>query len=151
MIRISEPLLGDEEERLVLEVLRSGRLVQGPMVERFEEQVRAITGARHAVAVNNGTSALVAALLACGIGAGDEVITSPFTFVATLNSILHVGATARFVDIRGDDFNLDPTLLAEAVGPKTRCVMPVHLYGQPADMPAIENIAGDVMIVEDAA
>jgi dTDP-4-amino-4,6-dideoxygalactose transaminase len=152
VIAISAPLLGDLEERLVLEVLRSGRLAQGPMVERFEASVRDAVGARHAVAVSNGTSALVAALLAHGIGPGHEVITTPLTFVATLNAILSVGAVPVFVDV-GDDFNLDPALLGEAIGDRTRAVLPVHLYGQPADMRAIgEATRGrDIALVEDAA
>ncbi|HEX6231029.1 MAG TPA: DegT/DnrJ/EryC1/StrS family aminotransferase [Actinomycetota bacterium] len=152
MIAITEPVLGDLEEKLVLEVIRSGRLAQGPMVERFEEEVRQIVGTRHAVAVDNGTDALIASLLAHGIGPGDEVITSPFTFVATLNAILHVGATPRFVDI-GDDFNLHPALLERAIGPATRAVLPVHLFGCPADMVGIgAAIAGrDLVVIEDAA
>jgi dTDP-4-amino-4,6-dideoxygalactose transaminase len=152
MIAISQPQYGEMEEKLVLEVLRSGRLVQGPMVERFEHDVRDVVGTRHAIAVDNGTNALIAALLAHGIGAGDEVITSPFTFVATLNAILHVGATPRFVDI-GEDFNLDPTRIAEAIGPATRAVMPVHLFGCPVDMAALATVLAsrDLVIVEDAA
>jgi len=152
MIRVSEPLIGELEEKLVLEALRSGRLVNGPMLERFEEAVREVVGTRHAVAVNNGTSALIASLLAHGIGPGDEVITSPFTFVATLNAILHVGATPRFVDI-GDDFNLDPALLGDAIGPATRVLLPVHIYGCPADMDGISSaVAGrELIVVEDAA
>lgn len=152
MIAISQPTIGEPEEKLVLEVLRSGRLAQGPMVERFEEAVRDAVGTRHAIAVNNGTSALIAALLAHGIGPGDEVITSPFTFVATLNAILHAGATPRFVDV-GEDFNLDPALLDTAITPATRAVMPVHLYGYPADMQAITSVVRerDIAIVEDAA
>ncbi|MGE5227585.1 MAG: DegT/DnrJ/EryC1/StrS family aminotransferase [Planctomycetaceae bacterium] len=151
MIAISDPMIGALEEELVLEVLRSGRLVQGPMVERFEEAVRATTGTRHAVAAANGTDALLASLLAHGVGPGDEVITTAFTFVATLNVILHTGATPRFVDI-GEDFNLDPAALAAALTERTRAVMPVHLFGCPADMDAIDDVlAGrDVAIVEDA-
>lgn len=152
MITISAPLLGELEERLVLDVLRSSRLVQGPMVERFEELVRDVAGTRHAIAMNNGTSALIAALLAHHVGPGDEVITSPLTFVATLNAILLVGARPRFVDI-GDDFNLDASLLAEAITPATRAVLPVHLYGYPADMEQIGSVIKDrgIAIVEDAA
>ena len=152
MIPISAPLLGELEEKLVLDVLRSRRLVQGPMVERFEELVREVVGTRHAVAMNNGTSALIAALLAHNVGPGDEVITSPFTFVATLNAILLVGATPRFVDI-GDDFNLHTSLLAEAIGPATRAILPVHLYGYPADMDQIRSVTKGrgIAIVEDAA
>jgi perosamine synthetase len=152
VIAITEPVLGELEEKLVLEVIRSGRLAQGPMVERFEEDVRQVVGTRHAVAVANGTDALIASLLAHGVGPGDEVITSPFTFVATLNAILHVGATPRFVDI-GEDFNLDPDLLADAIGPATRVILPVHLFGCPADMSrVVAAIAGrDIVIIEDAA
>jgi dTDP-4-amino-4,6-dideoxygalactose transaminase len=152
MIVVGEPLLGESEEKLVLEVLRSGRLVQGPMIERFESAVAEAAGTEHAIAVNSGTSALMAALTANGIGPGDEVITSPFTFVATLNAVITLGATPRFVDI-GTDFNLDTTLLADAIGPSTRAVLPVHLYGYPADMAAIEaTIDGrDIVVVEDAA
>jgi perosamine synthetase len=152
LIPISAPVLGEPEERLVLEVLRSGRLVQGPMVERFEQAISETVGTRQAVAVNNGTSALIVALLALDVGQGDEVITSPFTFVATLNSILSVGATPRFVDI-GDDFNIDPELIPAAIGSATRAIMPVHLYGQPVAMDRlIEAVEGrEVAIVEDAA
>lgn len=152
VIPISAPVLGEPEERLVLEVLRSGRLVQGPMVERFERAVSEVVGTRQAVAVNNGTSALIVALLALDVGQGDEVITSPFTFVATLNSILSVGATPRFVDI-GADFNIDPELIPTAMGSATRVIMPVHLYGQPVAMDRLrEAVTGrDVAIVEDAA
>jgi dTDP-4-amino-4,6-dideoxygalactose transaminase len=152
VIVVSEPLIGELEEQLVLQALRSGRLVKGPMVEQFEEAVRRNVGTRHAIAVNNGTSALIAALLANDIGPGDEVITSPFTFVATLNAILHVGATPRFVDV-GPDFNIDHELLGAAVGPTTRAVLPVHLYGCPAAMKEIEAaIAGKgIAVIEDAA
>jgi perosamine synthetase len=152
VIPISQPLIGEMEEKLVLEVLRSGHLVQGPMVEAFEETIRDVVGTRNAVAVNNGTSALIASLLAYGIGPGDEVITSPFTFVATLNAILLIGATPRFVDI-GSDFNMDPELLGSAIGPATRAVLPVHLYGCPADMQRIESIirGTGIVLVEDAA
>jgi perosamine synthetase len=152
VIAITEPSLGELEEKLVLEVIRSGRLAQGPMVERFEEDVRQVVRTRHAIAVANGTDALIASLLAHGVGPGAEVITSPFTFVATLNAILHVGATPRFVDI-GEDFTLDPELVADAIGPATRVIMPVHLFGCPADMTRVVSaIAGrDIVIIEDAA
>lgn len=151
-IPISVVHLGEEEETLVLEVLRSGRLAQGPMVERLESRFRQLTGAAHAVAVSSGTTALVASVQALGLEPGSEVITSPFTFVATLNAILESGATARFVDI-GDDFALDPSLLVASVTDRSRVVMPVHLYGLPADMDAIARIAADhdLAIVEDAA
>ncbi|HEX5588457.1 MAG TPA: DegT/DnrJ/EryC1/StrS family aminotransferase [Acidimicrobiia bacterium] len=152
MISLSVPVLGEHEEALVLEVLRSGRLVRGPMIDGFESAVRRTTGARHAIAVNNGTSALIASLLAHGVGPGDEVITSPLTFVATLNAILFVGARARFADI-GDDFNIDPRRVEELMGPRTRALLPVHLYGCPAPMEQLSAIAEEyeVTVVEDAA
>ena len=152
MIRLSPVSLGSEEEQLVLGVLRSGRLTQGPMVERLENGFRDLCGVREAVAVSNGTVALVAALQGLGIGPGDEVITSPFTFAASLNAILEVGATARFADI-GDDFTIDPTAVDAAVGPRTVAIMPVHLYGQPARMDRVSSIAEEhgLAIVEDAA
>ena len=143
---------GPEEEALVLEVLRSGRLAQGPKVEELEARFAAAHDVAHAVAVNNGTTALVAALQALGIGPGDEVITSPFTFVATLNAILETGATARFADI-GEDFCLDPERVGPLVGARTRVLLPVHLYGLPADVPRFEELARErgLAIVEDAA
>jgi dTDP-4-amino-4,6-dideoxygalactose transaminase len=140
-------------EPYVLEVLRSGSIAQGPMVRRFEEAFAALCGVRHAVAVNSGTTALVAALQVLDLQPGDEVLTSPFTFVATLNAILEAGAVARFVDISPDDFCVSPSALAAAVGPRTRVLMPVHLYGQTADMDPILKIAADhgLALVEDAA
>ncbi len=151
-ISVTSVDLGDEEEALVLEVLRSGQLAQGPMVERLEEGFRAVTGTRHAIAVSSGTTALSVALEALGIGPGDEVVTSPFTFIATLNAILETGATATFVDI-GDDFTISAEDLGKAIGDATRAVMPVHLYGLPADVGAIGELASarGVALVEDAA
>ncbi len=153
MIPISMVKLDEEAERLAVEVIRSGRLAQGPLVQRLEEAFAEMVGARHAVAVNNGTTALVAALQALDLAPGDEVITSPFTFVATLNAILEAGATARFVDISMDDFCLDPAGLADAITDRTRVVMPVHLYGQTADLGAIVPIVEEhgLSLVEDAA
>lgn len=110
-------------------------------------------GAKHAVAVNNGTTALVAAIQALDLEPGDEVITSPFTFIATLNAILEAGAVARFGDIRSDDYCLDPASIEELITPRTKAIMPVHLYGQPADMDAIMAIADkhNLRVVEDGA
>ena len=152
MIPISAVRFGPEEESLVLEVLRSGQLAQGTYVERFEQEFASIHGVKHAIAVNNGTTALIAALQALGIGPGDEVITSPFSFVATLNSILAVGATARFADI-GPDYNIDPNEVARLINNRTAAIMPVHLYGYMADMDALVELAqaADLHIVEDAA
>jgi perosamine synthetase len=152
-IAISKVVVGEEEERLVLAVLHSGQLAQGPMVARLEESFAMMCGVRHAIAVNNGTSALVGALQAAELRAGDEVVTSPFTFAATLNAILEAGATARFADIDPQTFNIDADRLAAAITDRTRLLMPVHLYGQPASMNTISALASDqgLLIVEDAA
>jgi perosamine synthetase len=142
-----------DAEPLVLEVIRSGVIAQGPMVKRLEEAFAEIVGVRHAVAVNNGTTSLVAALQVLDLEPGDEVVTSPFTFVATLNAILEAGATARFADIREDDFAVDPAAVAAAVGDRVKVLMPVHLYGQTADMGPLMDIARDrgLHVVEDSA
>ena len=120
MIRISEPVFGDAVKERVLAVLDSGRLSQGPTVAEFERLCASMAGTTHAVAVANGTVALELALEAMGIGAGDEVVTSPFTFAATLNAILRSGAVARFADIRAD-FTIDPTSIEAVLTPRTRC------------------------------
>jgi dTDP-4-amino-4,6-dideoxygalactose transaminase len=142
-----------EAEQLVLDVLRSGRIAQGPMVARLEAGFAALCGVDHAIAVTNGTVALVAALQALGIGPGDEVVTSPFTFAATLNAILECGAVARFADIDPRTFTVDPAAVADAITPRTRVLMPVHLYGQAADMARIASLAAErgLALVEDAA
>ena len=151
-IRISAPQLGPEVENLVLEVLRSGHLAQGPMVGRFEALCTSMAGTAHAIAVANGTVALDAALAVLDIGPGQEVITSPFTFAATINAILRSGASVRFADIR-EDFTIDPESVAALIGPDTAAIMPVHLYGLPADMRPLMSLAGThgLAIVEDAA
>jgi perosamine synthetase len=153
VIPISAVRLGPEAERLAVKVIRSGMIAQGPMVQRFETRFAELVGARHAVAVNNGTTALVAALQVLDLAPGDEVITSPFTFVASLNAILEAGATARFADIGADDFCVDPAAVAAAIGPDTRVLMPVHLYGQAADLPALAALRAEhgLHMVEDAA
>jgi dTDP-4-amino-4,6-dideoxygalactose transaminase len=153
LVPLSRVRFGHEEEDAVLAVLRSGQIAQGPAVARFEGMVAAITGTRHCVAVSNGTVALEAALRASGVGPGDEVITSPFTFVATLNAILAVGATARFADIDADDFLMRADAAAALVNARTRAIVVVHLYGQMADMAAFAALAGrhGLVIIEDAA
>lgn len=152
-VPISAVDVGPEEERLVLEVLRSGHLAQGPVVQRLEDRFRELCATEHAVAVSSGTTALVAALTALGVGPGDEVVTSPLTFAATLNAILEVGATARFADVDPDDFDVNAVTVEPLLGERTRVVMPVHLYGQPAPMDEIVALAGRVgaRVVEDAA
>jgi dTDP-4-amino-4,6-dideoxygalactose transaminase len=151
-IRISAPQLGPDVEALVLSVLRSGHLAQGPMVERFEALCAAMAGTSHAVAVGNGTVALDAALAVLDIGPGKEVITSPFTFAATINAILRSGAEVRFADIR-DDFTVDPESVAALIGPPTAAIMPVHLYGLPCDMRQLMTLAAlhGLAVIEDAA
>jgi dTDP-4-amino-4,6-dideoxygalactose transaminase len=142
-----------DAEPLVLEVLRSGALAQGPVVERLERAFADVVGVPHAVAVNNGTTALVAALQVLDLRPGDEVVTSPFTFAATLNAILEAGATARFADIDEADFAIDPAAVEAVVGDRTAVLMPVHLYGQTADMGPLGAIAErhGLHVVEDAA
>ncbi len=153
MIPISVVKNSQEAEELVLQVLRSGMLTQGTMVQRFETLCCEMSGARHAIAVNNGTTALVVALEALQLRPGDEVVTSAFTFVATLNAILESGATARFADIDADDFNIIPAEVASKITERTRVLMPVHLFGQPCDLAALANTAQqhDLAIIEDAA
>lgn len=153
MIPISIVDLPPETEALVLDVLRSGNLAQGARVAELEAAFAAHIGAEHVIAVNNGTTALVVALEALQLEPGDEVVTSPFTFVATLNAILEAGAVARFADISPDDFNVRPDAIAAQITDRTRVLLPVHLYGQCADMPAITELARDrrLAIVEDAA
>jgi dTDP-4-amino-4,6-dideoxygalactose transaminase len=152
-IPVSAVRLGSEVEELVLQVIRSGSIAQGPMVKRLEDEFASMIGAHHVVAVNNGTTALVAALQVLDLRPGDEVITSPFTFVATINAALAAGATVRFADISVDDFNVTAETIAPLIGPNTRVLMPVHLYGQCAAMDGIADLAErhDVRLVEDAA
>jgi dTDP-4-amino-4,6-dideoxygalactose transaminase len=152
MIPISSPRFGPDVEALVLEVLRSGRIAQGPMVERFESQCADMAGTTHAIAMSNGTVTLEAALAILGVGPGDEVITSPFTFAATFNAILSAGATARFADIT-DDFTVDPASVEALINERTKAIVPVHLYGLCADMTALASMASSrgIAIVEDAA
>ncbi|WP_139416740.1 DegT/DnrJ/EryC1/StrS family aminotransferase [Agromyces laixinhei] len=153
MIPITVVEFGEDTERLVLEVLRSGNIAQGRLVKQFEDRFASMLGVKHAIAVNNGTTSLVAALQVLDLQPGDEVVTSPFTFVATLNAILEAGATARFADISDDDFNLSAETLASSITDRTRVLMPVHLYGQIADMDSISALAADrgLAIVEDSA
>ncbi len=153
MIPISSVNLGPEVEAEVLRVLRSGMIAQGPVVAEFERRFAELCGVKHAVAVNNGTTALVASLQVLDLEPGDEVITSPFTFVATLNAILEAGATATFADIDDADFNLSAPAAAAAITDRTRVLMPVHLYGQTVDAGAFAELAGSrgLALVEDSA
>jgi perosamine synthetase len=152
MILVAKPQLDEAEIEAVSDVLRSGMIAQGQRVADFEQAFAEYNDVEHAVAVNSGTAALHAALLAHGIGKGDEVITSPFSFVATANSVLFTGATPVFADIDAGTFNIDPDLMAEKISSRTKAIMPVHLYGHPADMDAIRDIAEDrhLLLIEDA-
>jgi len=152
-IPIAKPVIGDEEVDLVVKVLRSGRLAQGPMVREFEERFAEYIGVDYAIAVSNGTCALDLMLKAYGIKSGDEVITTPFTFIATANAILYQGAKPVFVDIDLETYNIDPDRVLEAITSKTKAILVVHLYGHPAEMKALREIAEDhkLLLLEDAA
>lgn len=143
----------EEVDRAVLSVLESGQFVLGREVEAFEQEFAAYCGTRFAVGLNSGTSALHLALLAAGIGPGDEVITVPFTFVATVAAILYTGAKPVLVDVDPTTFNMDPKRLEAAVTPRTKALLPVHLYGQMADMDPILELARKkgIRVIEDAA
>ena len=152
MIRISHPLLGAEEEAAVLRVLASGQLAQGEQVAAFEQRFAETCHVTEAMAVSSGTAALHLALLAHDIGSGDEVVTTAFSFAATANVILLVGATPVFVDIEPDTYNMDPALVEAAITPRTKAIMPVHLYGNPCDMKRLEALAAvhHLALIEDA-
>jgi perosamine synthetase len=151
-IPLARPVLGEAEERAVIEVLRSGQLSLGPRVGEFERRFAERVGAVCASAVSSGTAGLHLALRAVGVGEGDEVITSPFSFVASANAVLYERARPVFADIDPVTLNLDPDAAAAAVTERTRAILPVHIFGYPADMPAFERIAElhDLAIVEDA-
>ena len=144
--------MGPEEKQAVLEVLDSGILAQGPRVKAFEEAFARMCGTPHAIATSSGTTALHTALLAHGIGTGNEVITPSFTFIASANSILYTDARPVFVDIDPRTFNIDPAKIEPAITPKTKAIMPVHLFGLTCDMDPIIEIARkhDLIIIEDA-
>jgi dTDP-4-amino-4,6-dideoxygalactose transaminase len=142
-----------EIDRAIADVLESSQFVLGKEVAAFEEEFASYSGGGQAIGVNSGTSALHLALLATGIGPGDEVITTPFTFVATVAAIRYAGAVPVFVDIDPASYTLDPVLLEAAITPRTKAVIPVHLYGQPADMDPILETARrhGLVVIEDAA
>jgi dTDP-4-amino-4,6-dideoxygalactose transaminase len=152
-IVFGSPSFDEAEEQLVLQTLRSGWIGHGPLVERFERRLAGYVDAEHAVAVSSCTAALQLSLAAAGIGPGDEVITTPFTFVATINAIEHVGATPVLVDIDPVTLNIEPAAVAAAVTPRTRAVVPVHFAGRPLDVAGLYALADahDLWIVEDAA
>ena len=149
LLGFQPPAVGDEEVAAAADAIRSGWLTTGPRAEELERRFAGYVGAKHALAVSSGTAAMHLALVALGIGPGDEVITTPLTWPATANVIVHTGATPVFADIRDSDLNIDPERVAELVTPRTKAVMPVHLYGQPADLDPIWALG--VPVVEDAA
>lgn len=153
MIPIANPIIEDDEIQEVVKVLKSGFIAQGPKVAEFEEKFADYVGTKYAVAVSSGTTALHLALLAAGVGEGDEVITTPFSFAATGNSVLYTGAKPIFVDIDPLTYNINPEKISEAITSKTKAILPVHLYGQPADMDMISEIASEngLFVIEDAA
>jgi dTDP-4-amino-4,6-dideoxygalactose transaminase len=143
------PSLGEEEIEAVAETLRSGWLTTGPRAALLEERMAAYLDAEHVLAVASGTAAMHLALVALGVGPGDEVITSPITWPATANVIVHTGATPVFVDVREADLNIDPTLVETAVTERTKAILPVHLAGQPCDLDPLWALG--LPVVEDAA
>lgn len=152
MISIACPLIGEDEQIAIAGVLASGMIAQGPKVAEFEERFAEFAGTRYAVATTSGTTALHVALLAHEIGPGDEVITSPFSFIASANCILYVGARPVFADIEEPYFTMDPEQIRAKITPRTRAILPVHLYGQACEMEAIKEIAAEhnLAIIEDA-
>jgi len=143
------PAVGEEEIAAVAEAIRSGWLTTGPRAAELERRFAEYVGAKHALAVSSGTAAMHLSLVALGIGPGDEVITTPLTWPATANVIVHTGATPVFADVRESDLNIDPDCVAELVTPRTKAIMPVHLYGQPADLDPLWALG--LPVVEDAA
>lgn len=145
-------VLSDDLNKVTLEVLSSANYILGKNVTEFEREFAEYIGVKHAISVGNGTDALVIALKAMGIGKGDEVITTPFTFFATAESISAVGATPVFVDVTKDTFNIDVTKIEEKITSKTKAIMPVHIFGQSADMDPINEIAKkhNLLVIEDA-
>jgi dTDP-4-amino-4,6-dideoxygalactose transaminase len=153
LLEFSPPVLGDEEITSVVDTLRSGWLTSGPRAAQLEERFAARVGSPHAVATSSCTAALHLALVAAGMGPGDEVITSSFTWPATTNAIVHTGARPVFVDVHPGTLNIDPEAVRAAITPATRAILPVHFAGGPCDMDAIMAIAAEhsLVVVEDAA
>ncbi len=153
MIPVAKPYLTEDEERAAAAAIRSGWVVQGPRVMEFEKSVADCVGAKYALATSNCTTALHLALLALGIGPGDEVLVPSYSFIATANSVIHAGATPVFVEIDPRTYNMDPERLVEKMTPRTRAIMPVHQIGLAADIDTIHEIAREhnLEVIEDAA
>ena len=152
-VPIAKPIIGEEEIENVVEVLKSGMIAQGPKVEEFEKKFAEWVDADYGIAVNSGTAALHVALLSCGIGKGDEVITTPFTFIASGNSIVYTGAKPVFADIDLKTYTMNPNAIEDLITENTKAILPVQLYGQSADMDRINEIAEayGLVVIEDAA
>lgn len=153
MIPVAKPLVGKEEIDAVRKVLESGMLAEGTVAHDLEHQFAAYIGTKFATVTSNGTTALSTALEAMNIQPGDEVITTPFTFIASANTIAMLGAVPVFVDVQRDTYNIDPDLIEKAITKKTKAIMPVHIFGMPCDMKRIMEIANahDLLVIEDAA
>lgn len=155
MVDLKSQYLGlkDEIDSAILQALGETRFILGPNVQAFDNEAADYLGVRHAISCASGTDALHLALLAAGIEVGDEVITSAFTFIATAEAIRYIGATPVFVDIQADSFNLDPAMTRDAITDRTKAILPVHLFGQPADMDEIQALADefDLLVIEDCA
>src|ERR1700689_5120793 len=142
-----------EIDEAIARTIESTQFILGAEVAAFEEEFATFQGSQHGIGTNSGTSALHLALLAAGVGAGDEVITTPFTFVATAAAILYTGARPVYVDIEPETYNLDPPRIAAPITPRTKAIVPVHLFGHPADMDPIVDLARvhGLVVIEDAA
>ncbi|HWM14186.1 MAG TPA: DegT/DnrJ/EryC1/StrS aminotransferase family protein, partial [Gaiellaceae bacterium] len=143
------PAIGEEEIEAVAETLRSGWLTSGPRTEELERRFGEYVGARHAIALASGTAAMHLSLVAAGVGPGDEVVTTPITWPATANVIVHCGARPVFADVRDSDLNVDPDAVAAAVTPRTKAILPIHLAGQPCDLDPLHALG--LPVIEDAA
>jgi len=152
MIHISKPFIGEEEKREVMKVLDSGMITQGSVTKQFEEDFAKFVGSKYAIATDSGTSALHTSFIAHGIKKDDEVITTPFTFIASINAIVYTGAKPVFVDINENTFNIDVNLIESKITNKTKAIMPIHLYGYPCDMDKLNEIAKkhNLIVIEDA-
>ena len=149
-IGIAKPVMTEDEKQAVWKVMESGALAQGKTVEEFEKMFAEFIGVEHAIATSNGTTALHISLLTLGLKPGDEVITTPFSFMATATSIIFTGAKPVFVDIEPDTWNIDPEAVRKAITPRTKAIMPVHLYGQSVNMGKLKEVAEEGVVIEQA-